>query len=56
MKEFVAIMRVETGGNPMDLTVNMDEKSRPDLGAVGAGKSMQNRLKRKICPFIMHTD
>ena len=26
LKEFVAIMRVETGRNPMDLTVNMDAK------------------------------
>lgn len=40
----------------MDLTINMDEKSRQDLDAVGAGKSMQNRWKGKICPFIMHTD
>ena len=52
----MVLRRIETGGNPMYLTVNMDEKSRPDLDAVGAGKSMQNRWERKICPFIMHTD
>ena len=52
----MALGRIETGCNPMDLTVNMDEKSRPDLDAVGAGKSMRNRWKRKICPFIVHTD
>ena len=52
----MAIVRIETGCNPMDLTVNMDEKSRPDLDAVGAGKSMQNRRKRKSWPFIVHTD
>ena len=52
----MAIVRIETGCNPMDLTVNMDEKSRPDLDAVGAGKSMRNRLERKITSFIMHTD